>query len=375
MIVPCPAPPLRVAVVGAGTLGLTAVHAALAAGFPVDVVVRDRTGGGQVLSGKRAAVAASLDREVRRGALPVESAADLIDRLHVTTDPAVLGSADLVIEAVPEELATKHAVIAAIEAQVPAACVIASTTSSIPAGQLAAGARYPERIVVAHYVWPAHRMPLVEVAMHDHTSEAASGRLAQLLYAQRKAVVRVADRPGFLITRALLAYWDAAVQLVVDGLEAVEVDGALEGFGWPIGPLRLMDATSLGTAAAVHRRLIPALGDRFPALDRLQVVLDRGLSGFYDHGSGGRRPIPATAAALRGDSVRRPAGRDGEVVERAVGALAHEVESAVEEGVVASWAEAGCAIDLAYGFPVQHGGLHSWWSHRSAAPTLLSAAS
>jgi 3-hydroxyacyl-CoA dehydrogenase/enoyl-CoA hydratase/3-hydroxybutyryl-CoA epimerase len=366
-----------VGVVGAGTLGLTVAHAALAAGSPVVVLVRDRSGDGAAVRRRWEAVAGSLQREVTRGAISEAAAATLLDDLQVTSDPSRLADVDVVVEAVPEDLAAKRAALATIETHVSPTCLIASATSSIPASWLAARARHPERVVVAHYVWPAHRMPLVEVALHDGTSERARAALEDLLATQGKTGIRVADRPGFLITRALLAYWDEAVRLVAGGLEPVMIDQALETFGFPLGPLRMMDRAGLTTAAAVHEQLMSAEGHLFTALSRLRAVTNAGLPGFYAHRDTGRVPIPAAAAALRGvvPSLGRYARLGPEsVIDRVVGALGHEVDCAVRSGVVASWSVAGRAIDLAYGFPRRHGGLQTWWSSRSRTRSLLPTA-
>ena len=291
----------------------------------------------------------------------------------MTTDPADLADVDVVVEAVPEDLGVKQAVLAELEDRVSPTCLVASATSGIPAAWLAARARHPERVVVAHYVWPAHRMPLVEVAMHQRTSDDARAALDGLLRSQGKTAVRVADRPGFLITRALLAYWDEAVRLVGGGLEPMAVDQALETFGFPLGPLRMMDRAGLTTAAAVHEQLLSTDGHLFTALSRLRAVSNAGLPGFYAHTEAGRIPIPAAAAALRGvvPSLGRYAAMSAAtIVDRVAGALGREVDTAVRDGVVASWSEAGRAIDLAYGFPLRHGGLQAWWSNRSFARTL-----
>ena len=296
-----------VGVVGGGTLGITVAHAALAAGSPVVLLVRDRVGDGAAVLSRRNAIADSLQREVGRGAIAGPAAATLLDALRVTTDPVELAGLGVVVEAVPEDLATKQAVLAELEDHVSPTCLVASATSGIPAAWLAARARHPERIVVAHYVWPAHRMPLVEVALHHRTSADARAALDGLLRSQGKTAVRVADRPGFLITRALLAYWDEAVRLVAGGLEPTAVDQALEVFGFPLGPLRMMDRAGLTTAAAVHEQLLSADGHLFTALSRLRAVTNAGLPGFYAHTAAGRDPNPRRRrSAARGGSVPRP---------------------------------------------------------------------
>jgi 3-hydroxyacyl-CoA dehydrogenase len=354
--------PLRVGVVGAGTLGATVVRAVLAAGSPVTVLVR----GGDVRRRQRAAeLAAAVRRETARGHLPAQETEQRLAGLRVTDRMADLADAELVVESVPESASLKREVIAAIEAVVPAATVIASTTSSIPAAVLAAGARHPGRVVVAHFVWPAHRIPLVEVAFHAGTDQSAVARLGRFLAALGKQPVRVADRPGFLITRALFAYWDAAVGLVRDGCPPAAVDDALTGFGWPLGPFAVMEGTTLSSVARIQTDLMPHLEDRFPSLAALSAAVTAGADRIYGPG----RSLDLYTGALLCRSDRAAGLGAGPIVERTVGALGDEVDRAVSEGVAASWDEAGAAIDAAYGFPGDRGGLARWWRESRRLPS------
>ncbi|MGW5363245.1 3-hydroxyacyl-CoA dehydrogenase family protein [Actinopolymorpha pittospori] len=358
-------------VVGAGTLGISLVQAGLAAGSPVTVLVR---GGEDGAASRSGAIARALRRDVDRGGLPAEQARRRLERVRVTTEPADLAGADIVLESVPEDVAAKRAVIATVESAVDSDCLIASTTSSIPAATLAVGARRPERIVVTHYCWPAHRMPLVEVALHARCGAPARQRLDWLLSSQGKHVLRTADRPGFLTTRALFAFWDGAVRLLGEGHDVAAVDAALEGYGWPLGPFRVMDAAGLRSVARIHDWLAPSLGHRFTALALVSGMLGAGLDTFYDRDpDGGRRPRPEVGEHLRARMPARP-GRTGR--SRAVGtvgtpplarvmdALADEVAMAVAEGVLSSADDsaddAAAAYDLAFGFTGPNGGLRAW---------------
>lgn len=271
------------------------------------------------------------------------------------------------LESVPEDVAVKRAVIATVESVVHEDCLIASTTSSIPAATLAVGARHPERIVVTHYCWPAHRMPLVEVALHARCGAPARQRLDWLLASQGKHVLRTADRPGFLTTRALFASWDGAVRLLGEGYDAAAVDEALERYGWPLGPFRVMDAAGLRSVARIHDWLAPSLGSRFTALALVSGMLGAGLDTFYHRDpDGGRRPRPevgdhlrARMRARRGGS--RPSGAaDTPPLARVMDALANEVALAVAEGVLSSADDAAAAYDLAFGFTGPNGGLRAW---------------
>jgi 3-hydroxyacyl-CoA dehydrogenase len=361
--------PPAVAVVGGGTLGVSVVHACLVAGSPVTLLVR---GGREAVVAKARQVDRSLEREVLRQALPAEKARAAAKRLRVTTDTADLTGADVLLECVSEDVAAKRSVIAAAESVVDPACLIASTTSSIPCATLAVGARHPQRIMVAHYIWPAHRMPLVEVAVNARTGTEARDRLAWLCASQHKRWVQAADRPGFLITRALLAYWDAAIRLVCGGSDPAAVDDALEAFGWPLGPLRIIDATGIKTCAQVHDWLSPLLGHSYPGLARLRALVDAGATGFYRRDDGARRADESTVRLLR-EHYRQSGAPDGTPPADAPGilsfvmdALADEVAHAVSDAVLPSWEEAAAAFDTAFGYAGPGGGLRSWPAHRLA---------
>ncbi len=354
------ASPPVLGVIGAGTLGISVVQACLAAGSRVTLLVR---GGEEGVAAKGWAIARALQRDADRGVLPSEQARERLERLEVTSDPARLSGADVVLESVAEDVAAKRAVIATIESMVDDSCLIASTTSSIPAATLAVGAARPERIVVTHYFWPAHRMPLVEVALHARCNPAARQRLHWLLASQGKHVLQTADRPGFLTTRALFAHWDGAIRLVCQGHDPAEVDEALEGYGWPLGPFRVMDAAGLRSVARIHEWLAPSLGHRFRSLALLPGMIAAGMESFYDRTESGRRSRPEVAGYLRGTQPvpdRSCGAERDQALARVMDALAGEVALAVSEGVLATRDDAAAAYDLAFGFTGPNGGLRAW---------------
>ena len=350
--IPVSGGPTRLGVVGAGVLGLTVVRAAAVASPELTVLVRPGT-----LARRFAAVEDGLALDVERGRLDPATAAAVLRRLRVTEDPGDLADVDVVIESTPEDVAGKQAVVAVLEQVVRATTVIASTTSSIPAGVLAAGARRPERFAVAHYIWPAHRVSLVEVAFAPEASPRTRRVMADVLAAQGKVPLVVADRAGFLLTRALYAYWNAVLELLRDGCPPGRVDAALRAFGWPMGPLRVMDGASLATVVCVHDQFARHLDVRWDAVGALGEAVRAGATSVY-RGPSSDLADPGLLALLT--AGRQPtACSDAQIVARTTGALAREVERAVGEGV-AAWDEAERAVALAFGFPARRGSLRHW---------------
>ncbi len=337
----------RIGVVGIGTLGVTIAQLGLDRGGSVVMIVRP--GAGKVERAE-AAIDASIEREVRAGR--VGDAAEMRARAVVTDDLAALRDCPVVVESVIEDIAAKQAAVAAIEPFLAPTAVIASATSTIPAATIGAGAARPDRIVVAHYVWPANRVRLVEFAAADDADPAAVSTVLALLDRQEKTVVRARDVAGFLITRVVFAYWNEMIELLCEGWSPSELDAALEAAGWPMGPCRLVDRTSLTTPLPVLAVVGPVMQGRADAIGLLAPLVAAGHCGvaagrgLYEYTDGDRRDHAAALAML----PRRPR-QPGDPVERLVDALANEAGWCVSEGVVAGWDDAALGVDAAYGFP------------------------
>ncbi|MDA8194477.1 MAG: 3-hydroxyacyl-CoA dehydrogenase family protein [Thermaerobacter sp.] len=170
----------------------------------------------------------------------------LLHRIVITTDYAeAVAGAEVIVESVPEEIAVKQAVFAEIEKHCPADALIASNTSSIMIGELAARAASPHRFIGTHWFYPAQVMKLVEVAAGERTSAATLKRTLGLLAAWGKVAVVVADRPGFFMTRFINLFVEEAIRLVQDGVTtARDIDTMTKlGLGWPLGLFELIDST------------------------------------------------------------------------------------------------------------------------------------
>jgi 3-hydroxybutyryl-CoA dehydrogenase len=224
-----------------------------------------------------AAIAASLDRAIKKGRLSPERKAEALARITLTTDLGGLAASELVIESIIEALPDKRALLSALEQKVGPACVIASNTSSLPLGELARALKAPTRFLGLHFFSPVPAMKLVEVAPHAGTYPGAV-ELAQA-FVQRigKTGVLVTATPGYLVNRLL-------VPLLLDAMSALEagvaradaIDTAMRlGAAHPMGPLELADAIGLDVVLAMAKTLRKELGDRRyapPALLRRLVL-------------------------------------------------------------------------------------------------------
>jgi 3-hydroxyacyl-CoA dehydrogenase/enoyl-CoA hydratase/3-hydroxybutyryl-CoA epimerase len=276
-----------------------------------------------------------------------------------------------VIEAVFEDLELKRRVLAQTEAIVSQTCVIASNTSALPIGEIAAHAAHPERILGMHYFSPVPRMPLLEIVVTPKTSAQALSTARAYGAAQGKAMIVVKDSPGFYTTRILSPYLNEALALLDGGASVSAVDEELVGFGFPLGPLGLLDEVGLAVGEHVSRHLGEALAYRgLLASSALSRMIAAGLSGKRNGGgfyvyertlrgrvqSGGvtRRANPAIDPFFGGP--RKTGPLDPDDADRPVLAMVNEAAVCLEEGVIGSPLEADLGAVLGLGFPAARGG-------------------
>jgi 3-hydroxyacyl-CoA dehydrogenase / enoyl-CoA hydratase / 3-hydroxybutyryl-CoA epimerase len=213
----------------------------------------------------------------------------------VTTDDSGLHAADLVIEAVFEDLGVKQDVLREVEERGKRGVIFASNTSSIPIGKIASAARRPENVVGMHYFSPVHKMPLLEVIRTDKTDPAVVATAVAVGKKQGKTVIVVNDGVGFYTTRILAPYLNEACWLLTEGLAVETIDEALVDYGWPVGPLTLVDEVGIDVAAHVGRIMLESFGDRVdPAPVIAKVVRDerkgkKNEKGFYLYGEAAKK--------------------------------------------------------------------------------------
>ena len=263
---------MKVCVLGAGTMGHGIAQVAAMAGN--EVALRDVDE--DVLAEGVDAIEANLQGGVEREKLTDDEKASTLDRIAATTDlAAAAGDADLVVEAVPEDVDLKRQVFAEVEVHAPDDAVVATNTSSLPVTEVASALDDPTRAVGLHFFNPVHIMDLVEVVLAEQTDDATRDFAEAFVADVGKEAVVVADAPGFATSRLGVAVGVEAIRMVQEGVASpADVDRAMElGYNHPMGPLELGDVVGLDVRLDICEHLREELGERFrpPQLLRKKV--------------------------------------------------------------------------------------------------------
>lgn len=347
----------KLAVVGAGLMG--AGIAAASAEVGAQVRLKD-TSDEALGRGLRQAREIFEERR-RRGSLTERDVQKRMDRLSPTLEYTGLRRADLVIEAVFEDLDLKRAVLAEVEAASGEECVYASNTSSLPIQEIVKGCRRQTRVLGMHFFSPVHRMPLLEVVVTADTDAWATATAVAFGRRLGKHVIVVRDGAGFYTTRTLAPYLNEAARLVEEGATIESVDAALEAFGFPVGPLALIDEVGLDVAAKVSGVLQRHFGPRMAPPEGLIRVLESGClgrkngHGFYRY-DGKRKKVDENVYPLLGVGAERRPFDTREIQDRLVFAFLNEAVLTLQENVLRSPRDGDVGAIFGLGFPPFLGG-------------------
>ena len=354
-----PRPVTRVGVLGAGLMGGGIAQLAADKGLPARMKDIDPT----ALAHGFAAAAAVWREKSRRRRIPAAELSSKMALLSGTLDYTGFQRCEVTIEAVVEKLGVKRSVLKEWEAVVPDSAIFASNTSTLPIGEIAAGARVPSRIAGMHFFNPVHRMPLVEVIRGRETSDEAVATVFALAKALGKTPVVVADSPGFLVNRILAPYLSEAVRLLQAGCRIEDVDRVMTEFGMPVGPIALLDDVGLDVAVKAGEVLQAAFPDRMASAGDEALVAAGRLGrksgkGFYDYEDGKRRgPSKEAYAALGVKPSDKPPLSDDEIETRLLMPMINEAAHCLDEGVVSRPERIDLAMIFGTGFPPFRGGI------------------
>src|SRR2546428_4139160 len=289
---PPPAVVRRVGVVGAGFMGSGIAGTAIAQAG-VDVRMKDADLP-RVAKGLSAAREILDDRLKRRGMRRYEHAR-VVALLSGDGRYSGFGRAELVIEAVFEDLAVKQQVLREVEAAGSDGAVFASNPSTIPIARIAEVARRPERVIGMHFFSPVARMPLLEVIPSERTAPEVISTAVAFGRRMGKTAVVVRDRPGFWVNRILAPYMNEAGHLLLEGAAIDELDRLMVSWGFPVGPITLLDEVGLDVAEKASGVLHAAFGERLAAAPAFAKLVQDGRlgrkagRGFYRYGGGRKR--------------------------------------------------------------------------------------
>ena len=306
-----------------------------------------------------------VDKKLTRRRIKPHQRQSIMARLTGTIDYSGFANSDVVIEAVFESLDLKQKMVADIEGLTAnRETIFATNTSAIPIDDIAAKAKFPERVIGMHYFSPVEKMPLLEIVKGAKTADWVTATVVELGKQQGKTVVVVNDGPGFYTTRVLVPYNMEAVRLILEGVAIEDIDAALQEFGMPIGPIKLMDEVGIDVGAHIVVTLNAAFGDRIPLLDGIDKVIDddrkgkKNGRGFYDYSdqSKGKMVDESIYALLDVSSPGRTKQTSKSISERVIMSMINEAAYCLDEDILRSARDGDIGAVFGLGFPPFLGG-------------------
>ncbi|KYN88124.1 multifunctional fatty acid oxidation complex subunit alpha [Vibrio cidicii] len=276
------------------------------------------------------------------------------------TDFTSFNHLDVVIEAVFEDLALKQQMVADIEANAKAETIFATNTSSLPIHKIAEKAARPENIVGLHYFSPVEKMPLVEVIPHETTSQETIATVVALAKKQGKTPIVVKDKAGFYVNRILAPYMNEAAHILLANEPIDTVDSALLDFGFPVGPITLLDEVGVDIGAKIIPILVNELGERFRGPDVFDTLLNDGRKGrksgkgFYTY-KGKKKEVDKSVYKLL-KLKPEPKLSENDIALRCVLPMLNEAVRCLDDGIIRSPRDGDIGAIFGIGFPPFLGG-------------------
>jgi 3-hydroxyacyl-CoA dehydrogenase len=372
-----PRPVAFVGVIGGGTMGAGIAAAALMAGLDVHMIEHDAA----TAAAGYDRVKRILDEAVARQKLTAVDRRAIMDhRFGAGTDLAALSKADLVIEAIVEDLGLKQALFADLDRALRAGAVLATNTSYLDVARIAASTARASDFIGLHFFSPAHIMKLLEVVAPEGASPSAIATGFAFGRTLGKLCVHAGNREGFIGNRILSAYRQAAEHILEDGASLTDIDGAFKSFGFPMGLFEMQDLAGLDISWANRRRLAPTrnpqaryvrIGDRLCDLGHFGRKTGRG---YYLYAGGAPTPNPAAEAIIaderRTKGITPRAFTQDEITDRVLAAMINEAARVLDEGVALRAGDIDVVMVNGYGFPRWRGGPMHFAAERGFARVL-----
>jgi 3-hydroxyacyl-CoA dehydrogenase len=354
----------KAGVVGAGTMGTGIAITFAQAGIPVHVIDSNE----EAVEKAKQTVFGMFMYQVQKGRMTQEEAWKLGQSIVFTDDYAELADADVVVEAVFENMDVKKQVFAKLDAIVKPDGILASNTSTLDIDEMASVTKRPGKFLGLHFFVPANIMPLLEIVRGKQTSPQTLATAFKLGKALRKTSVLSANAFGFIGNRMVLDYVRAAGELAEWGVAPARVDDAIKAFGFPIGPFAMSDLSGIDVGWHIAKARPDIAKGRSNVLNRLVEMKRLGqktMAGYYKYDKSvgkGRQPIPDPEVVALFAEEAKAAGiaprevSDEEIRERLLFALVNRGAYLLEEGVALRPGDVDIVYVYGYGFPPHHGG-------------------
>lgn len=349
----------KIGVLGAGLMGAGIAQVAAYKGYEVRLKDVDDEG----LSWGLNYTKELIDKLVKRKRISEPQGDIMFGRISGTTEYTGFGQADLIIEAVFEDLDLKQSVINDLEEHTHDEAVIASNTSTIPIKEIAAASKNPEMVLGMHFFSPVHKMPLLEIIRHEGTSSKAVATALEVGRDMGKTCIVVNDGPGFFTSRVIGAYINEAGWILQEGARIEDIDRAMKEWGFPVGPMKLVDEVGMDVALKAAKTLQEAFEERWDAPTALKAVAADGRKGkknkkgFYKYKDGKGKEVDETVYdLLPGGRDRKPV--DKEVIQqRCWLAMLNECAYCLQEGIAEHPRDIDIGVIFGLGFPPFRGGI------------------
>jgi 3-hydroxyacyl-CoA dehydrogenase/enoyl-CoA hydratase/carnithine racemase len=342
----------KMAVVGSGLMGAQ-MGALFLQRYEVPLVMKDIAD--DVLDRARQHIEGELDKRVQKGRMKPGKAEFLKGLVTYTTDYSPVAGSDFVIEAVLEKMDLKKAIFADLEAVLDEGAVLATNTSSLSVGEMAADLEHPERVVGFHFFNPIAVMPFLEIVRPESASDEAVATAFEVSKKLRKSGVQCADTPAFIVNRMLTRFNSAGIEAVRRGNDFKEVDEAYKGLGLPMGPFELFGFVGIKVAYHTAETLNAAFPDRFTLDENFTKLAESDLPGIYDWSNGGE-VFAEIREMIEVDAGAEPLTAE-QIQQAALEAAADEARRMVDDGAVADARDIDTGMLLGAGFPFFMGGV------------------
>ena len=348
----------KVGMLGAGLMGagITYVTTSVAK-IPVRLKDRDANG---VMAGLRY-IRGIIDGRVKRKRLSERQANALMLQTTGTTTYAGLQDADVVIEAVFEDLALKGQMVRDVEEAGRNDVIFASNTSSLPITQISAASKHPETVIGMHYFSPVHKMPLLEIIVTDQTADWVTATCVDLGKRQGKHVIVVRDGVGFYTSRVLAPMMNEAAHLVAEGVPIDKIDTAMLNWGFPVGPIKLTDEVGIDVGAKVGKIMLEAFGERLSPPEGMQNLIDderygrKNSRGFYLYGDK-KKGVDESVYEVLGVTPNNKSITSEDIAWRCALQFVNEACRCFGDGILRSARDGDIGAVFGLGFPPFRGG-------------------